>query len=73
LTADALSRIQQGENKEFAAAFDIEILDASPRGRPGGLAAGWRTAKLNRPVEAGLHGFWREYQNTFATIGLVTF
>ena len=40
---------------------------ASPRG-PGGLAAGWTTAKLDRPVEAGLHGFWREYQNTFATI-----
>lgn len=45
----------------------VEILDASPRG-PGGLAAGWRTQKLNRPVEAGLHGFWREYRNTFAAI-----
>jgi len=45
----------------------VELLDASPRG-PGGLAAGWRTPKLNRPVEAGLHGFWREYRNTFAAI-----
>ena len=50
-----------------AAAFDIEILDASPRG-PGGLAGGWRTPKLNKPVESGIHGFWREYKNTFAVI-----
>ena len=66
--ADALSRIQtQGEVGDVVGAFDIEILEASPRG-PGGLAAGWRTSKLDKPVEAGLHGFWREYQNTFATI-----
>mmetsp|Transcript_2560 Transcript_2560/g.5235 ORF Transcript_2560/g.5235 Transcript_2560/m.5235 type:complete len:620 (-) Transcript_2560:3006-4865(-) len=68
--ADALSRIQQQSDEQGGAsapAFDIEILDASPRG-PGGLAAGWRTPKLDRPVEAGLHGFWREYQNTFAAI-----
>jgi len=45
----------------------VELLDASPRG-PGGLASGWRTPTLNRPVEAGLHGFWREYRNTFAAI-----
>jgi uncharacterized protein with NAD-binding domain and iron-sulfur cluster len=47
--------------------IQIELLDASPRG-PGGLAGGWRTPVLQRPVEAGLHGFWREYKNTFATI-----
>lgn len=47
--------------------IQVELLDASPRG-PGGLAGGWRTPKLNRPVEAGLHGFWREYRNTFAAI-----
>ncbi len=47
--------------------IEIELLDASPRG-PGGLAGGWKTPKLNRPVEAGLHGFWREYRNTFAAI-----
>lgn len=64
--ADALSRIQQ-EKETAVPSFDIEILDASPRG-PGGLAAGWRTPKLDRPVEAGLHGFWREYKNTFAAI-----
>lgn len=65
--ADALSRIRNRDDGRDVAAFDIEILDASPRG-PGGLAAGWRTSKLNKPVESGLHGFWREYQNTFATI-----
>lgn len=47
--------------------IEVELLDASPRG-PGGLAGGWRTPILNRPVEAGLHGFWREYRNTFAAI-----
>ena len=45
----------------------VHLLDASPRG-PGGLAGGWRTPKLNRSVEAGIHGFWREYKNTFAAI-----
>lgn len=47
--------------------IQIDLLDASPRG-PGGLAGGWRTPKLQRPVEAGLHGFWRDYRNTFAAI-----
>ena len=61
--ADSLSRVKDGNS----AAFEIEVLDASTRG-PGGLASGWKTAKLNKPVEAGLHGFWREYSNTFATI-----
>ena len=68
--ADALSTIQQqtsSSSSSPAAAFDIEILDASPRG-PGGLAGGWRTPKLNKPVESGIHGFWREYKNTFAVI-----
>ncbi|KAG7356312.1 flavin containing amine oxidoreductase [Nitzschia inconspicua] len=63
--ADALSTISQPSSSDPA--FEIEILDASPRG-PGGLAAGWRTPKLQRPVEAGLHGFWREYRNTFAAM-----
>lgn len=57
--ADALSSI--GDD------IQVELLDASPRGS-GGLAGGWRTKKLNRAVEAGLHGFWREYRNTMATI-----
>lgn len=48
-------------------AVNVRLLDASPRG-PGGLAGGWRTPVLGRPVEAGLHGFWREYRNTFAAI-----
>jgi uncharacterized protein with NAD-binding domain and iron-sulfur cluster len=33
----------------------------------GGLAGGWRTPVLGRPVEAGLHGFWKNIV-TFATI-----
>ena len=53
---------------------EVSLLDASPRG-PGGLAgAGWKTKELNQTVEAGIHGFWREYRNTFAQmeqIGLV--
>jgi NADPH-dependent 2,4-dienoyl-CoA reductase/sulfur reductase-like enzyme len=57
--ADALS----------ASKDDVEIilLDASPRG-PGGLAAGWRSPSPKRSVEAGIHGFWREYRNTFAVL-----
>jgi uncharacterized protein with NAD-binding domain and iron-sulfur cluster len=63
--ADSLAgATQPGDGKP---AVDVELLDASPRG-PGGLAGGWRTPKLKRPVEAGLHGFWREYRNTFAAI-----
>lgn len=43
---------------------DITLLDASKSG--GGLAGGYRDGK--RPVEAGIHGFWREYRNTFAVM-----
>ena len=46
--------------------IQVVVLDASPRG-PGGLAgSGWTTPKLGLPVEAGIHGFWKEYKNTFA-------
>ena len=55
-TVDALSSSEEDA--------EITLLDASPKG-PGGLAGGWRTPILNQPVEAGLHGFWREYRNTF--------
>jgi uncharacterized protein with NAD-binding domain and iron-sulfur cluster len=65
--ADTLSTILQEPSSSTEPAFEIELLDASPRG-PGGLAGGWKTPKTQRPVEAGLHGFWREYRNTFATI-----
>lgn len=61
--ADALSRLEN---------VQVHLLDASPRAR-GGLAAGWTSPRLNLPVEAGVHGFWREYRNTFAimeSIGL---
>ena len=44
----------------------VTLLEASPRAA-GGLAAGWRTPG-GRPVEAGIHGFWREYLNTFSVI-----
>ena len=63
--ADAL--ISGRDDGTSACDVTVELLDASPRG-PGGLASGWRTPTLNRPVEAGLHGFWREYRNTFAAI-----
>lgn len=41
---------------------NITLLDASKA--KGGLAGGFRTEQ-GRPVEAGIHGFWREYRNTF--------
>lgn len=34
----------------------------------GGLVAGWRTAKGNKPVEVGIHGFWRPYENIFSLV-----
>mmetsp|Transcript_7699 Transcript_7699/g.15729 ORF Transcript_7699/g.15729 Transcript_7699/m.15729 type:complete len:666 (-) Transcript_7699:1508-3505(-) len=43
---------------------DIILLDAAKQAK-GGLAGGFRDGSNNRPVEAGIHGFWREYKNTF--------
>jgi len=43
----------------------VTLLEASQNA--GGLAGGWRTPG-GRPVEAGIHGFWREYRNTFAAM-----
>jgi len=60
--ADALSSCNCDHKR-----LEIHLLDASPRG-PGGLAAGWTSRRLNRTVEAGLHGFWREYRNTLKAI-----
>lgn len=57
--ADSLSYAADG--------VQVTLLDASPRG-PGGLAGGWKSPLTNRTVEAGLHGFWREYRNTRATL-----
>ena len=53
---------------ESLASSDCEVvlLEASPKAA-GGLAGGWRTPS-GRPVEAGIHGFWREYLNTFDMI-----
>jgi len=42
---------------------EITLLDASKQAK-GGLAGGFRSSS-GRPVEAGIHGFWREYRNTF--------
>lgn len=45
----------------------ITLLDAGPS--VGGLAGGGaRSPRLQLPVEPGLHGFWREYRNTIATL-----
>jgi len=54
--------------------IEIILLDASSKAR-GGLAGGYRESISDtgtgtgsgkeRPVEAGIHGFWREYRNTF--------
>lgn len=55
--ADALSQSN---------AVEVTLLEASTRSK-GGLAGGYRTAG-GRPVEAGLHGFWREYRNTIKII-----
>lgn len=41
-------------------AIDVTLLEANAA--PGGLAAGWRSAR-GLPVEAGIHGFWRNYRN----------
>lgn len=40
--------------------LDVVLLEAAAE--PGGLAAGWRSAR-GLPVEAGIHGFWRNYAN----------
>ena len=39
---------------------DVTLLEAAPRA--GGLAAAWKTPG-GRKVEAGIHGFWRNYRN----------
>ena len=55
------------EQKEVA----VILLDASKQAQ-GGLAGGYRDGSSNnRPVEAGIHGFWREYKNTFAIMSQI--
>ncbi|PPS46040.1 FAD-dependent oxidoreductase [Chroococcidiopsis sp. TS-821] len=44
--------------------YDVTLLEASPY--PGGLVAGWKAAE--RSVEAGIHGFWYPYSNTFSLV-----
>ena len=51
-------------NNIYEKSVEIILLDASKSG--GGLAGGYREG--NRPVEAGIHGFWREYKNTFSVM-----
>ena len=48
---------------------EINLLDASIKGT-GGLAGGSRS-KNDRPVEGGIHGFWREYRNTFDIMSMI--
>ena len=43
--------------------YEVTLLEAGAQ--PGGLVAGWQTAK-GRSVEAGIHGFWYPYNNIFA-------
>jgi hypothetical protein len=45
---------------------DVTLLEASTAA--GGLAAGWRSA-CGQPVEAGIHGFWRNYLNIDRLVG----
>ena len=61
---DADGRQQQPKQPAADVSIKIHLLDASPRGL-GGLAGGWQTRRRQLPVEAGIHGFWREYRNTF--------
>lgn len=71
----AAARASTQQPHPEAAHPEVILLDASPRG-PGGLAAGWtKHSNSNssrhgtaRTVEAGLHGFWREYRNTIAAV-----
>ena len=42
--------------------YEVTLLEAGSY--PGGLVAGWKTAK-GRAVEAGIHGFWYPYRNIF--------
>ena len=48
---------------------EINLLDAFIKGT-GGLAGGYRS-KNDRPVEGGIHGFWREYRNTFDIMSMI--
>ncbi|KAM3097939.1 FAD-dependent oxidoreductase [Phormidesmis sp. 146-12] len=45
--------------------YDVTLLEAGSY--PGGLVAGWKTAK-GRSVEAGIHGFWYPYFNIFSLV-----
>ncbi len=67
--AESLSRnkdIKMKNNKSKP--VKITLLDASPNS--GGLAGGFKT-KTGRNVEAGIHGFWREYRNTFSIMNCI--
>jgi uncharacterized protein with NAD-binding domain and iron-sulfur cluster len=45
--------------------YDVTLLEAGSY--PGGLVAGWKTAK-GQSVEAGVHGFWYPYFNIFRLV-----
>ncbi len=58
ISANNINNNINGDNN-----VEIILLDASKQAKEG-LAGGYHS-KNNRPVEAGIHGFWREYRNTF--------
>ena len=53
-----LLRVHQG--------YAVTLLDASRN--VGGLSSGWRDASSNRPMEAGMKGFWYQYHNIFKLV-----
>lgn len=46
--------------------YSVTVLEASKEA-VGGLAAGWADPS-GRPIELGIHGFWRSYTNVFRLI-----
>ncbi|CAK0846617.1 unnamed protein product [Prorocentrum cordatum] len=46
--------------------IDVTVVDAAPR--PGGLVNDGFQTPGGRPMEAGIHGFWDEYDNIFKLV-----
>ncbi len=59
----AAESLSQNIGKTKSKNLSITLLDASKNS--GGLAGGFKTV-TGRKAEAGIHGFWREYTNTFS-------
>eukprot|EP00741_Cyanophora_paradoxa_P002959 tig00000655_g2872.t1 len=52
---------------ELSKRRDVDVTLVEAGSSLGGLASGWRTAQ-GRSVEAGVHGFWRQYNNIFRIV-----